>query len=371
MVRIIDSRLIGLFLVLACVAGCKNNSSGEKSEGVEQEGLVVQSIEIMPANNMLAVDQSRQLRLIAGYSGGTSSEATESAQWTCSDHAVVSLGNSAGNKGIIKGLSLGTATISASLAGLTGDTKVSVIEENQDSLGGNAQIVLLHHSTGGRIWSGGVPAWFASYNSQHETKYSIKELSFPKSTPYGWNNYPYDYWNIWVNNCGDQPYLEEPTLEMLTQDYDVIVWKHCYPVSDIQPDTGSPGISSSTKKTGNYKLQYEALKEKMKEFPETRFIVWTGAALVEGVTTEEKAMRARAFFEWVKNEWDEPGDNIYIWDFFELETDGGLYLKNEYAQSPTDSHPNSTFSASAAAYLCNRIIDVIEGSGDTGSHTGR
>ena len=47
------------------------------------------------------------------------------------------------------------------------------------------------------------------------------------------------------------------------------------------------------------------------------------------------------------------------------------YLKNEYAQSPTDSHPNSTFSARAAAYLCNRIIDVIEGSGDTGSHTGR
>jgi len=68
--------------------------------------------------------------------------------------------------------------------------------------------------------------------------------------------------------------------------------------------------------------------------------------------------------------WVEPGDSIYIWDFFELETEGGLYLKNEYAQSPTDSHPNPTFSARAAAYLCNRIIDVIEGRGDTDSLTG-
>ena len=369
MIRIV-SRFIVLLLILACAAGCKNSSSGRESDGTQHEDLVAQSIEIVPAGSMLAIDQHRQLRAVAGYLGGTSNDVTEHAQWASSDDSVVSVGNSAGNKGEIQGLSLGTVTIIVTYEGLTDDAETSVIEGNQDPMGDKAQIILLHHSTGGRIWSGGVPARFSEYNSRHGSSYSIIEQPFPKSAPYGWNNYPYDYWNIWVDNAGYDPYLQEPTLEMMTQDYDVIVWKHCYPVSDIQPDTGSPSISSSTKKIENYKLQYEALKDKMSEFPETRFIVWTGAALVEGATTEDKGTRARAFFEWVKTEWDEPGDNIYVWDFFELETEGGLYLKNEYAQSPTDSHPNSTFSARAAAYLCNRIIDVIEGRGDAGSLTG-
>jgi len=369
MIRIV-SRFIILILILACAAGCKNSSSGRESDGAQQEDLVAQSIELVPAKSTLAIDQSRQLQVIAGYFDGTSDDVTEHAQWDSSDDSVASVGNSAGNKGVIQGRSLGTATISANYEGLTSDVEVWVIEESQDPIGDDAQIILLHHSTGGRIWSGGVPTWFSDYNSTHGSSYSIIEQSFPKNTPYGWNNYPYDYWNIWVNNAGYDPYLQEPTLEMLTQDFDVIVWKHCYPVSDIQPDTGSPSISSSTKKIENYKLQYEALKDKMREFPETRFIVWTGAALVEGATTEDKGEHARAFFEWVKTEWDEPGDNIYIWDFFELETAGGVYLKNEYAQSTTDSHPNSSFSARVAPYHCKRIIDVIEGRGDIGSLTG-
>ncbi len=369
MIRIV-SRFIVLLLVLACAAGCKNSSSGRDSDGTQQEDLVAKSIEIVPAKSTLAIDHYRQLRAVAGYFDGTSHDVTEYVQWASSDDSVASVGNSAGNKGEVQGLSLGTATISVSYEGLTGDAEVSVIEGDQDPMGDDAQIILLHHSTGGRIWSGGVLSRFSDYNSMHGSSYSIIEQPFPKSAPYGWNNYPYDYWNIWVNNAGDDLYLEEPTLEMLTQDYDVIVWKHCYPVSDIQPDTGSPSISSSTKKIENYKLQYEALKDKMREFPQTRFIVWTGAALVQGATTEDKGIRARAFFEWVKNEWDEPGDNIYIWDFFELETEGGVYLKNEYAQSSTDSHPNSSFSARVAPYLCNRIIDVIEGRGDVGSLTG-
>jgi len=364
------SRFIALLLILAYAAGCKNSSSGRDSDGTQQEDLAAQSIEIVPARSTLAIDQHRRLRLIAGYPDGTSHDVTEYAQWASSDDSVVSIGNSTENKGVIQGLSLGTATISATYEGLTDDAEVSVIEGDQDPMEDDARIILLHHSTGGRIWSGGVPAWFSEYNSTHGSSHSIIEQSFPKDTPYGWNNYPYDYWKIWVDNAGYDPYLEEPTLEMLTQDYDVIVWKHCYPVSDIQPDTGSPSISSSTKKIENYKLQYEALKNKMREFPQTRFIVWTGAALVQGATTEDKGRRARAFFEWVKNEWDEPGDNIYIWDFFELETEGGFYLKNEYAEGVNNSHPNSDFSRRVALHLCNRIIDVIEGNGDIGSLTG-
>ena len=189
-------------------------------------------------------------------------------------------------------------------------------------------------------------------------------MEFPKSCPYGWNNYPYDYWNIWVNHAGASAYMKEPTLEMLTQTYDVIVWKHCFPVSSVAADTGSPDITSSVKSEENYKLQYNALKAKMHEFPNKRFIVWTGAALVESATNAEEAGRARDFANWVKTTWDEPGDNIYVWDFRDLETGGGLYLLPENAASTSDSHPNPTFAASVAPLIGQRIIDVIEGRGD-------
>ncbi len=54
----------------------------------------------------------------------------------------------------------------------------------------------------------------------------------------------------------------------------------------------------------------------MRSFPDTTFIVWTGAALTEATTTPDEAQRTREFFDWVKTEWDEPGDNIFLWDFY-------------------------------------------------------
>ena len=56
-------------------------------------------------------------------------------------------------------------------------------------------------------------------------------------------------------------------------------------------------------------------------------------------------------------------NNIYIWDFYELETEGGLYLKDDYAVSPGNSHPNKEFSAKVAPLFCNRVVDIIETKG--------
>jgi hypothetical protein len=126
-----------------------------------------------------------------------------------------------------------------------------------------ARILFLHHSTGECVWNGGVVAWFDEYNTANKTRYRITEQDFPKSDPYGWENYPFDYWNIWVKNAGNKPYRTEPTLEMLTRKYDVIVFKHCFPVSAIEPDTGKADVASRDKRIENYKLQYAALKKKM------------------------------------------------------------------------------------------------------------
>ena len=229
------------------------------------------------------------------------------------------------------------------------------------------RIIFLHHSTGGVIWGGGVPNFISNYNSSHNTNYEIEERAYPDGVNYPWANYPYDYWKIWVNASGPT-YSGQDTLETLTADYDVIVFKHCFPVSNIEADTGHPDITSDRKSIENYKLQYNALKTRMHQYPGTKFIVWTGAALIQGETTPENAERARQFFQWVRESWDEKGDNIFVWDFWTLETEGGLYLKPEY--SAGDSHPNSSFATTVAPYFGKRIVDVIEGAGDSGSITG-
>ncbi len=141
-------------------------------------------------------------------------------------------------------------------------------------------------------------------------------------------------------------------------------------MSGIEADTGSPDITSSTKSIENYQLQYEALKTKLHSFPANRFLVWTGAALTAASTTPEQAARARQFFEWVKNVWDEDGDNIFVWDFFELETAGGNVLLDTNAASPDDSHPNAAFATRTAPLFVNRLISVIRGTGDSTSLTG-
>lgn len=245
-------------------------------------------------------------------------------------------------------------------------------------------IMFLHHSTGRDIWNGGLSKifrklgfdgdgvkWFENFNKKQKRNLNFTETYFPKKEPYGWNNYPYDYYNIWVKNAGDKPYKDESTLEMLTKKYDVIIFKHCFPVSNIQKDDSTSDINSDRKTLGNYRLQYEALKKKLLEFPDTKFILWTPTAQVENNTNKEEAERANDFSEWVKTVWDTKGDNIFLWDFRALQTEGGLFFKNEFAQSAEDSHPNGEFAETILPYFSNRVVNIVDGKGDSTSLTGK
>lgn len=236
------------------------------------------------------------------------------------------------------------------------------------------KIIFLHHSTGQNIWLGNthpyvnrfikksdVRTFFNRYNRKNNTNYFITDRFFPKAEPYGWKNYPYDYYNIWVKNAGDSLYKGEQTLEILTKEFDIIIFKHCFPVSNIQDDTGMPDINSEEKRLENYILQYNALKAKMHEFPDKKFIVWTPAVHVKNLLSQVEAERTREFYEWVKNVWDEKGDNIFVFDFYNYETEGELFLQDKYAYSPDNSHPNKQFSARIAPLFAQFIVDVEEG----------
>lgn len=240
-----------------------------------------------------------------------------------------------------------------------------------ESMENDASFIFLHKSTGEYVWyNGNVTGWIDNYNSAHGTNYRAEQMAFPVGEPY-WVNMPQQYWDIWINHAGPESTFGEPTLEVLTQTYDMVIWKHCFPVSDVVESGEAPDVASMTQTIDNYKLQYNALKTKMRSFPDTRFLIWTGAAQTESQTSYENAVRAQSFFDWVRNTWDEPGDNIYLWDFRRLETEGGLYLKPEYAVSAEDAHPNGTFCSMVGPFFGQRIVDVIEGRGDSSSRTGQ
>ncbi len=249
------------------------------------------------------------------------------------------------------------------------------------SLAQEAKVIFLHHSTGGMIFEGGdVSDSLAAFNQGNGTNYSIKDWNFPYK-PYQWANYPYDYWNIWINGyCedyrGKKGYVNVMCLDDLAANYDVVIFKHCYPGADILEDTGNPDISSDRKSLENYRLQYRALRDAFTSFPRTHFVAWTLAPrhrLYPGAT--ENAERVKEFVDWVNNEWlQEAGKNyknIHVFDFFSYaaELDPNVQppavkycLKYKYERShdQNNSHPNELACKEIGPRFYRFIMDLLE-----------
>lgn len=88
--------------------------------------------------------------------------------------------------------------------------------------GAGASVLYLHHSTGAKIWAGGIERALETENSRSESDARIVKWTYP-SAPYPWRNDPYDYWRLWVKHRGGRGWLGQPTLEMLARKWDVIV----------------------------------------------------------------------------------------------------------------------------------------------------
>ncbi len=237
------------------------------------------------------------------------------------------------------------------------------------------KIYFLHHSTGGNVWNEGkVKEWISDYNKKNGTSYQAFERSYPNK-PYPWANYPYDYWNLWINNNCDNTNDNIACMDKLTKEYDVIIFKHCFPGASIKKDSGNPSVSSEFKTLENYKLQYRALRKLMDSYPETTFIVWTLAPLHRLSTNPSDAARAREFVNWVKTSWlTEDGSkhpNIHIFDFFAYTAESNPdpkygavnCLKYEYEKnhSSGDSHPNTLANQTVGPIFAEFIVNICKG----------
>jgi uncharacterized protein YjdB len=233
--------------------------------------------------------------------------------------------------------------------------------------------IFLHHSTGSGLYSEGkVSDWVKTYNSANSTNFQITERSYP-NTPWPWENYPYDYWKLWVNNSCDNSNPNIECLSSIASNYGLVIFKHCYPGASINPDTGSPDITSNRKSIENYKLQYRALRTLMDGMPDKKFMVWTLVPLHRLATTTEQAARAYEFVKWVKNQWlTEDGKthpNVFIFDFYSLAAEMNekpvngtqFCLKYEYEGSHTsdDSHPNTLANQTIGPIFSQTVVDAL------------
>ena len=236
------------------------------------------------------------------------------------------------------------------------------------------KIVFLHHSTGGNVYyQGRVPDWFFNYNNTHGTSFQISERAYPNS-PYPWENYPYDYWNLWVNGVCNSNNPNVECMTTLTKSYDVIIYKHCFPGSQIEPDNGSPSLNSKIKSLENYKLQYRTLRDMMDSYRDNLFIIWTLPPLHRLATTPEHARRAKQFVDWVKNEYlvedGKPHQNVFIFDFWGIVAEGDQNpgtgqvncLKYEFERNHNneDSHPNKAANQLAGPLFAQFAVDSIK-----------
>ncbi len=222
------------------------------------------------------------------------------------------------------------------------EQKLAVKERILDQAGGNLpeRLVFLHHSCG-RNWlddglkdsllTAGVSVQSITYGCPLGEDTDMNHW-VPKFSSQMANIFSFD--NLAPNNIN-------PNAQA-----DVIMFKSCYPNSNIVSEGAKIGNPTDPTKTlSNYRATFDSLKTLFAQHPEKKFLYVTAPPLVPSATTPENAARAREFNNWVKSDFvaqyrQQTGlDNFYVFDFFDYLADQNNVLKSEYRRSEDDSHP--------------------------------
>jgi hypothetical protein len=170
----------------------------------------------------------------------------------------------------------------------------------------------------------------------------------------------------------------------------IIMFKSCYPISNIDSDGTEPGDPFSSAKTlTNYKsvyrhpnepghtyshsgYTYKPLFQVFSENPDILFIPVTAPPQHYTATTDEKAHRARMFNNWLKNEALDtyntmyPGrNNVAVFDLFDVlaypddHTTHPNRLRAEYGGASGNSHPNDAGNAEATRVFATNSNNFI------------
>ncbi len=194
------------------------------------------------------------------------------------------------------------------------------------------------------------------------------------------------HWIFWFND-----YLNHVlSHECATGINKIVMFKSCYPNSDIQEAGTEPGDPFDSYSTiANYKAlyrhpsgsgntypyeghTYQALEDIFAANPSTLFIPVTAPALVSTQTNKVHAKNARTFNNWLKGEWltsyntSHPGlNNVMVFDWFDVlaNPDDGSATANMQKtayRSDDPSHPNDVANAYSTTLFATNDPNFID-----------
>jgi hypothetical protein len=215
-------------------------------------------------------------------------------------------------------------------------------------------IIFMHHSTGLGIIQGGVREGFTALGYDFwDHGYNEEGLVDPAGNYLGTN------WDVPGDNTDpdgwyeifQQPYTDPPTntFSHMLQ-YDVIIFKSCFPNSDIYDD----------EMLANYQRYYLAIRDVIDQHPDKIFVPWTTPPLVPNETTLENAARARQWSEYLtSDEYLDGHPNIFTFDIFSLLADDDGFLRAEYRGDEWDSHPNDFANQTIAPIFVDFVDQAV------------
>jgi len=218
------------------------------------------------------------------------------------------------------------------------------------------RVIFLHHSCGANlIEQGGVRPRLTDLGYEfYDHGYNDDGLVLADGTWAGRNfdvpddnTDPDGFADIFAQPLHDPP---DNTFSHLMQ-YDVIAFKSCFPVSDIQSDD----------QLDEYKSHYLSIRDRTDQYPNKIFIAVTPPPQVAAYTEPEAAARARAFANWLaSDEYLSDHPNVFTFNFFDLLADPSTNtLRADYQADEYDAHPNEVANRTVGPLFADFIDQTV------------
>lgn len=230
-------------------------------------------------------------------------------------------------------------------------------------------IIFLHHSCGHNlIEEGGVRQLFTNLGYEfYDHGYNDDGLRLADGT---WTGENYDVPGDNTDPDGiaeifSQPLNDPPdnTFSLLMQ-YDVIMFKSCFPTSNIWGDEHLNELQG----------YYLTIRDRVDQYPNKLFVVVTQPPQVPRSTDQEEANRARALANWLaSDEYLGGRPNLVTFDFFGYLAGDDNMLREEYRYNNRDAHPNAqanqTIGPIFVDFVDQAIRDFVPGAPAAGAES--
>ena len=201
------------------------------------------------------------------------------------------------------------------------------------------KLIFIHHSTGENWLSDGYG----------DLGYTLGQYNyFVSDTNYGWgpdgigDRTDIPDWQEWFRSDNTPTYMEElfqengqnaeytRSLSDPGGENEIIMFKSCFPNSDLEGNPNDPPTPDGWMSVGNAKYVYNEILGYFESHPEKLFIVITAPPLSDSTHADN----ARAFNQWLVNSWLSenayPYNNVAVFDFYNVltGTDGHHTFEN-------------------------------------------